>query len=187
MDAELAGEVERRLLRFTGQEEVVAGGGGLGEVPPPAAGHDSRPLDRVGPVREHERLSAELLAHAADEALGLGRRPQRPAEADSGELLLRLDPELLRHEDVVADLGMRVQREVVRGERHVGVEERLEPLAHRARRCASSRCPTSRPWWTMRSCASSSAARWNSASEAETPQAILLTSSAPWTCMPIGP
>ena len=65
----------------------------------------------------------------------------RAADADVGELRLDLDAELSGEQRVVSDLGMGVEREVVGGERDVGVEERLEPAARLARRSRATRCP----------------------------------------------
>ena len=51
------------------------------------------------------------------------------ADADVGELRIDGDVELSGKQRVVPDLGMGVEREVVGGERDLGVEERLEPAA----------------------------------------------------------
>ena len=131
VDAELAREVESGLFRLAGQEQVVAGHGGVLEVLAAPARHDGSPPDRVRPMRENERLTSELLADAARKALGLGGWAERATEADPGEALLRLDAERLRKQRVVADLRMGVEREVIRGQRDVGFEERFQAPAHR--------------------------------------------------------
>ena len=57
---------------------------------------------------------------------GLG---EPPSEADGSELALALHAEQRRQLSVVAELGMRVEREVVGDEAQIGAKERLEPAA----------------------------------------------------------
>src|SRR6266508_5297817 len=131
-DPELAREMQARLLPLAGQEEVVPLGGRLGQVPAGPAGDDRDALDGVGAYREDERLCADALADAGEEGLERFGGRELPAGADLGERAVHVDAELLGEKGVVADLRVRVEGEVVRGQRQVGVEERLEPAAHAA-------------------------------------------------------
>ena len=65
---------------------------------------------------------------SSSEAGGLAKRA---AEAPFEEALRLGDPQFPRDDDVVPDLRMRVEREVVGGERDVPVEEGLEAPLHR--------------------------------------------------------
>ena len=90
-------------------------------------------LHALGPRLERERLAAGQLAHAGDELAGLDaavREARRHANCHAlvqRERLLRHASEPGRDERVVADLGVGVEREVVGGERHVVLEEQLQP------------------------------------------------------------
>ena len=78
-------------------------------------------------MREHEWLATDGLADPAEELVDSDRLGQPASLADLAERLLDLHPERLGEQGVVADLGVRVEREVVRREVQVGGEERLEP------------------------------------------------------------
>ena len=127
VDPELAGGLQARLLRLAGEEEVVALVGGVDQVAAGGARADRDALDPVRAVREDERLAADRLADTGGELVDAERLAQRPALPDLGERTLDLDPERLGEQGVVAELRMRVEREVVRGQAEVGGEERLEP------------------------------------------------------------
>ena len=130
-----------------------------------------------GPMRSRTRARNVSSGSGAGEA---------PADADLGERALHLDAELPGEERVVADLRVRVEGEVVAGQRQVGVEERLEPAAHAA---------VDRPRLVVPEQAvvdddqlrAGRGARSKSSSEDETAQTIFVTSSAPATCIPCGP
>ena len=109
VDAELARDVEARLLRLAGEEEVVPLPCGVCQVLPCAAGHDRRPLHQVGPVGEDDRLAVEGVLYPPDELVDGRRLGQPPPVADPGEALRRLDPELTGQEGVVPDLRMCVE------------------------------------------------------------------------------
>src|SRR5215218_8949043 len=127
MDAELTRRHHRRLGRLPGQVEVVALCGRIRHVPGSAAGDNCHALDGGRSLAENERVGAEAAADLADERLDRKRRSQPASYADPGELALDLDAELAGEQGVVADLRVRIEREVVRGERDVGVEQRFQP------------------------------------------------------------
>ena len=76
---------------------------------------------------EDDWLAADLLADPRSELVDRGGLVEHPTEADPGKRFGWVDPELPREQRVVPDLGMGVECQVVRRQRHVGVEERLEP------------------------------------------------------------
>ena len=129
VDPELARGLEARLLGLAGEEEVVALVRGVDQVAAGRARADRDPLDPLRAVREDERLAADRLADAGGELLDADRLAQRPALADLGERALDLDAERVGEQRVVAELRMRVEREVVGGEAEVRGEQRLEPAA----------------------------------------------------------
>src|SRR5207253_3683557 len=111
VDAELARGVQRRFLRLTGDERVVAAVRGLDEARAAAAGAHRDAPDLPRAFREDEGLAAGRLVQPARELVDRERLGEVRAGADLGEptVVDRADP--LHEERVVADLGMRVERE----------------------------------------------------------------------------
>src|SRR4051794_24442617 len=126
--AGLPGAGHRALDRLAGDERVEAGGDRVLEVVGARAGDDADGPHAVRAVREGERLAVGRRAHAGDELAGrdaVARKP--PDDADRGVLVMgerlpRLAPDRFGEQRVVAVLGMAVERQVVGGEAHVGVE-----------------------------------------------------------------
>src|SRR5689334_9138005 len=118
-DPELAGRVRRHLLGLAGDVDVIALTRGLDHAVASTAARDRHRLDRVGTARQDQGLTARLLADARYEVSEWQRPGQRPAEADLLERTLRGYTEPRCELRVVAELRVRVQRQVVRGERHV--------------------------------------------------------------------
>jgi hypothetical protein len=77
-----------------------------------AAGHDRHPARLLRPVAENERVGVDPLANPRQQLLT--RLCERAADADLCELRVDRDVELPREERVVTDLGMGVEREVIR-------------------------------------------------------------------------
>ena len=77
-------------------------------------------------MREDERVATERLADATGELLDADRLGQPASLPDLAERLLDVHPERVGEQGVVADLGVRVERQVVRSQVQVGSEERLE-------------------------------------------------------------
>ena len=103
-------------------------------------------------------------------------RPRRTAPLD-------LDAERAGEQRVVAELRMRVEREVVRGEVQVGGEERLEPAAL-APVDQSGSFRQNIPWWTITSCAPARRSSLEQVERGGDTARDLATSSAPTTWSP---
>src|SRR5262245_47477524 len=130
VDAELARGVEARLRRLAGEEEVVAVASRFGQIPCGATRDDRCAIDPLRPLREHDRLAPDLLADALLELGDRRRLLQRASEPDVRKRVCWLDSELTREQGVVANLGMRVEGEVIRRQRDLRVEESLQAPAH---------------------------------------------------------
>ena len=175
--------MQRGLGRLAGHERVVAGGGRLADEPCRAAGDHGHPLDSLRAASK--TCGGRRSPRGGRQARRTWRARPRPAEAPFEEALRLRDPQLARDDDVVADLRVRVERQVVSGERDVALEERLEPPLHRevddprlvfpvlaVVDDGSPRCLLGRR---------------KASSDDETEAAIFVTSSAPTTWRPIGP
>ena len=128
VDPELPGRLQRRLLGLAGDEEVVALVRRLDQVVAGGAGRDRDALDPLRPCANTSgpRSTARSIRPAAPRS---PPAPRASHQADGPELALSLDAEQRGQLRVVAELGMRVEREVVGDEAQVGAEERLEPAA----------------------------------------------------------
>src|SRR4029453_2868888 len=96
------------------------------------AREDGHALDLLGPVGEDERHAIELFLHERGKVAHRDRCHELPAEAPGREPLLGLDAELRSEQGVVADLRVRVEGEMVGGQRQVVIEERLQAAAEDA-------------------------------------------------------
>ncbi len=109
----------------------------LREVVRAGASHDPQAPHERRPGVEHERIPCSRLAHASPELRDRDAvTGQVRDEADrlvpmDGERLERLRSEGARQQRVVAELGVRIQREVVGGEGDVRVEEELQAALQR--------------------------------------------------------
>ena len=130
-----------RLLRLAGEERVVALVRGRGEVVPARRRSTTATRSiwlrslrrrRAAPGRRASRDAGGELVDGDGRRGGRRRRRRRTGRSD-------VDSELAGEQRVVADLRVGVEREVVGGERDVGVEERLQPAAQpRGRRRSGS-------------------------------------------------
>ena len=187
VDAGLARGHHRRLGRLTRDVAVVSLGGRLREEAGGAAGADGDAADR----RRGRRRERAAYGPAAARCGTPARRSRRAwataaAEPDVGEAFERFDAERTAEQGVVADLGVGVEREVVGGKVEVGSEQRLEPAPHHACRRRGGRGPRRARGARRAARRPLAAARSKSSRDAETPQAIFVTVSAPTTCRPSG-
>jgi hypothetical protein len=91
-----------------------------------------------------------------------------------------------REQRVVADLEMAVERQVVGGQRQIGVEQQLQAALGGG--VEGARGPAQKsPWCTRTRSAPSARARVNSSALALTPVTTVWISSFPGTCRPFGP
>ena len=132
--AGLARLVEVALGGLAGQERVVARGDRVGEVALSAAGDDRDRAHRLTIAMDGQRLAPDQLAQPPYE---LGRRqaavgPARIYPDALGERPGDVRAEPRGQQRVVAVLGMTVQRQVVGGQAHVGVEQQLQAPARGA-------------------------------------------------------
>src|SRR5215211_943304 len=104
VDPKLPRRLQRRLLGFARDEEVVALVRGLDDVVAGGAGRDRDALDPLRPVREDKRLALDGLLDPAHDVRDPSGLPQPPAEAEGSELALPLDAEQRRQLRVVAEL-----------------------------------------------------------------------------------
>src|SRR5215213_7225852 len=95
--------------------------------PPPVT--IATPLDPLRAVREDERLARRRLAESTCQLRDRHGLVEPRPRTDLDERLLAPRAELLPEQRVVAKLRMRVERQVVRDERQVGAEQRLEAPA----------------------------------------------------------
>ena len=138
------------------------------------ARHDPDAVHRLGPGVPHERLLPERRGAALaqlGERDALGRAPD---EADAaalvlGERLGPLEPERRADQGVVAHLGVRVERQVVAGERDVGVEQRLAAAPSSPGRSRAGGSPRTARGGRARAGRPAAAARSNSSRWAPTP------------------
>ena len=121
--------VQRRLFRLAGDERVVALVRSLDQARAAAAGDDRDALDALRPLREDERCASRRLLEPSRRARrsSSGSREARRLHRCPRTSPSRSAPRQAGEQRVVAHLGVRVEREVVRGERQVRREQRLEP------------------------------------------------------------
>ena len=87
------------------------------------------PLDDLRAAGEDEGLALDDSGNPRGEPFDADRFAQPAADSDAREGRVDVDAEPCRELRAVADLRMRVERQVVRDEAQVGTEERLEPPA----------------------------------------------------------
>ncbi len=151
---------------------------GSGRSPPPPV-EIGDPPDHRRAVREHEWLAVDGRPRPGPSAprRRAARRSTPAPTPANGRSGCRADAR--RELRAVPERRMRVEREVVR-ER--ATRSPRKNASSRPRRRASTTSGSFRqksPWWTSTICAPSSAARWKSSSELDTPHTIVVTSSAP--------
>ena len=130
VDAELARRVQSALLRLSGEVQVVPLLVRLTRsLPPPS--RSSIATRTTAPAPRRTRADSSPVAR------GFARRtpsgPMVPASGRRGRFsrkAFRERPRALRQQGVVADLRVRVQRQVVARQRQVGCEECLETSFH---------------------------------------------------------
>ena len=185
VDAELARGLEARLLGLAGEEEVVALVRRLDQVAAAAAARDRDALDLLGAGGEDDRLAARRrLATRA-------RRTPRPCRARAAGRPGRPPRRLARRRRRALRRAGRCCRSRdarrARGGTRRASGRRAKSASSRPRWRRSTTGGSlrqKRPWWTSTSCAPAAAARSKSSSDAETPQAIFVTSSAPTPAAP---
>ena len=158
-----------------GRDEVVAGG----------AGGDRHALDRRPAASQDERRPADGRLDAAGELVEVEGR-QRAAEADGAERALGRRADRRRELRVVPERGVRVQREVVRDERGVRGEEHLEAAAEAGVDDERLVAPEEAVVDEHELRAERRGALEELAGGRDTPQAMVVTSSAPTTWRPGG-
>ncbi len=138
VDARLARERHGALGGLAGEQRVGARGGCVGDEVGAGAGHDRQAPDARRPGVEHERQAFGDRFDAREQLLGGealvagvvigqgGDEADRLAVDERERSQLAVGAECAGEQRVVAEFGVRVEREVVGGQRDAGVEQELE-------------------------------------------------------------